>query len=309
MGRRSPASSSSTCPGSSRATARGPAARRARRAGAGAGRDLPRALELRARGAPEPARPPARAERLGQEHDRRLHDGARSSTTRRSTRGRSTASTGSSRRRRPSAARSASRSGKRGAADASTYAHLADDEIDAKLLVEVRDHPLFLIPVAERQRAPRAHVATQRARPAPEPSRRTTGSCAGQLSHKSQQVFEALLASYHGSYAEVLKHVQVERYFISRRYRVGAVTIGPQLSVDAAERQVTMDRSLAVAAAVAPGGHALRGEGRARRRGRRRCSSSATLLKRPLDAFKYLQLSIETGEVALTRRTCSSTAS
>src|SRR6202022_5037447 len=66
----------------------------------------------------------------------------------------------------------------------------------------------------------------------------------GQLSHKSQQIFEALLSSYDGSYADVLKHVQVERYFISRRYRVGAVTVGPQLSVDASERQITMDRSL-----------------------------------------------------------------
>ena len=70
----------------------------------------------------------------------------------------------------------------------------------------------------------------------------------GQLSHKSQLVFEALLASYNGSYTEVLKHVQVERYFISQRYRVGAVTIGPQLRVDAGERQVTADRSLAGAA-------------------------------------------------------------
>jgi serine protein kinase len=38
--------------------------------------------------------------------------------------------------------------------------------------------------------------------------------------------------------------VQVERYFISRRYRLGAVTLGPELSVDAGERQVTADRSL-----------------------------------------------------------------
>src|SRR3984957_5102872 len=33
-----------------------------------------------------------------------------------------------------------------------SYAHLTDEEVDAKLLVEVRDHPLFLIPVADRQR-------------------------------------------------------------------------------------------------------------------------------------------------------------
>ena len=45
--------------------------------------------------------------------------------------------------------------GQRGEADpvdpGATYAHLADDQIDAKLIVEVRDHPLFLIPLAERR--------------------------------------------------------------------------------------------------------------------------------------------------------------
>ena len=120
----------------------------------------------------------------------------------------------------------------------------------------------------------------------------------GQLSHKSQQVFEALLSSYHGSYIEVLKHVQVERYFISRRYRVGAVTIGPQLSVDAMERQITMDRSLqslppslqAVTLYEAKGELVDAAGG---------VLEFSDLLKRPLDAFKYLQLSIETGEVAL----------
>jgi serine protein kinase len=123
--------------------------------------------------------------------------------------------------------------------DAESYAHLSDEEIDAKLLVEVRDHPLFLVPVQER----RAMLQTAYARVgAAEPPNEWI--LRGQLSHKSQQVFEALLASYGGSYTEVLRHVQVERYFISRRYRVGAVTIGPQLSVDAAERQITMDRSL-----------------------------------------------------------------
>jgi len=32
---------------------------------------------------------------------------------------------------------------------AQSYAHLTDEEIDVKLLVEVRDHPLFLIPIAD----------------------------------------------------------------------------------------------------------------------------------------------------------------
>ena len=111
----------------------------------------------------------------------------------------------------------------------------------------------------------------------------------GQLSHKSQQVFEALLSSYHGSYTDVLRHVQVERYFISRRYRVGAVTIGPQLSVDAAERQITMDRSLQAlpASLQAVTLYDAKGELIDAAGG---VLEFSDLLKRPLDAFKYLQL-------------------
>jgi serine protein kinase len=179
----------------------------------------------------------------------------------------------------------------------STFAHLPDDQIDAKLLVEVRDHPLFLVPVDERQKllermmkdkdgdAPSEYFCDWILR--------------GELSHKSQQVFEALLSSYNGSYTEVLKHVQVERYFISQRYRVGAVTIGPQMSVDAAERQITMDRSLASlpASLQAITLYEAKGELIDAAGG---VLEFSDLLKRPLDAFKYLQLSVETGEVALT---------
>jgi predicted Ser/Thr protein kinase len=178
-----------------------------------------------------------------------------------------------------------------------TYAHLADDQIDAKLLVEVRDHPLFLIPVDERQKL-LERMAKEKEGETP-----TEYFCdwilRGELSHKSQQVFEALLSSYNGSYTEVLKHVQVERYFISQRYRVGAVTIGPQMSVDAAERQITMDRSLASlpASLQAITLYEAKGELIDAAGG---VLEFSDLLKRPLDAFKYLQLSVETGEVSLT---------
>src|SRR5579872_6022643 len=183
---------------------------------------------------------------------------------------------------------------KAGGRSASTYAHLPDEEVDAKLLVEVRDHPLFLVPVQERRAM--LEGAYKRAGATEPPNE---WILRGQLSHKSQQIFEALLSSYDGSYAEVLKHVQVERYFISRRYRVGAVTIGPQLSVDAGERQITMDRSLQ---SLPPSLQAVslyetKGELVDAAGG---VLEFSDLLKRPLDAFKYLQLSIETGEVALT---------
>jgi serine protein kinase len=188
---------------------------------------------------------------------------------------------------------------KESAADTGTYAHLPDDQIDAKLLVEVRDHPLFLIPVADRRALLERLVREKEGEPPAD------GFCdwilRGQLSHKSEQVFEALLSSYNGSYTEVLKHVQVERYFVSQRYRVGAVTIGPQMSVDAAERQITMDRSLASlpASLQAVTLYEAKGELIDAAGG---VLEFSDLLKRPLDAFKYLQLSIETGEVALTQQ-------
>ena len=134
-----------------------------------------------------------------------------------------------------------------------------------------------------------------------------TGSCAASSRTRASRSSRRCSPATSGSLAEVLRHVQVERYFISRRYRVGAVTLGPQLSVDAGERQITADRSLAALP----------------RRSRRLTLFEAygelidaaggvlefsDLLKRPLDAFKYLQITVETGEVALRSRTCRSTA-
>jgi len=181
-----------------------------------------------------------------------------------------------------------------------SYAHLGDDHLDSKLALEVRDHPLFLIPIPERRELlDRAFEEARETDASVEPP--CEWIYKGQLSHKSQRVFEALLASYKGSYTEVLKHVQVERYFISQRYRTGAVTIGPQMSVDAGERQVTADRSLS---ALPPSlqsmplyeatGELIDAAGG--------LLEFSDLLKRPLDTYKYLQLTVETGEVALSQQ-------
>jgi serine protein kinase len=174
-----------------------------------------------------------------------------------------------------------------------SYAHLPDDQMDARLFIELRDHPLFLLPIPERRR----FVETALGEAAtwddiPDWVRE------GQLSHKNRLIYDALFASYGGSLQEVLRHVQVERYFISRRYRTGAVTVGPQLSVDAGERQLTADRSLAALPAALQGlslfeafGELIEASGG--------LIEFSDLLKLPLDAFKYLQLSVETGQVSL----------
>jgi serine protein kinase len=179
------------------------------------------------------------------------------------------------------------------APETASYAHLPEDKIDSRLFVEVRDHPLFLIPHVQR------HELLNRvcqSKGLTEPL--TQRIYRGEMSHKNKEVFEALLSSYEGDLEQVLRHVQVERYFISRHYRCGAVTIGPQLSVDAGERQITADRSLGALPSSLQAvtlfeayGELIEASGG--------ILEFSDLLKRPLDAFKYLQLSVETGEVNL----------
>ncbi len=187
--------------------------------------------------------------------------------------------------------------GNNAAADLESYAHLDDSDIDARLVIELRDHPLFLVPVRER-------------RPMLDDLWREAGASGvapdwlrtGELSHKNKQIFEALLTSYGGDFRAVLRHVQVERYYISRRYRVGAVTLGPEMSVDARERQVTADRSVAslptslqATTLFDVSGELVEAAGGV--------LEFSDLLKRPIDSYRYLQLTLETGQVALSQQT------
>ena len=187
--------------------------------------------------------------------------------------------------------------GGKSASSGDTYAHLDDDQIDSRLVIELRDHPLFLLPIPERRA-----LVQQLYDAAGEKGSPPDWLMSGKLSHKNQQVFEALLSSYKGSLAETLRHVQVERYFISRRYRVGAVTVGPALSVDAGERQITADRSLASLPTALQATTLFEAHGELVEAAGGVLEFS-DLLKRPIDAFRYLQLTLETGEVPLSQQT------
>ena len=120
----------------------------------------------------------------------------------------------------------------------------------------------------------------------------------GDLSHRNRQIFEALLSSYHGDIAKVLRHIQVERFFVSRPDDPAVATVEPQMAVDARSRQLTMDRSLS---SLPPALQSLtlyevQGE---LVDGNRGILDFADLLKRPLEAFKYLLGTVEQGRVTL----------
>jgi serine protein kinase len=173
-----------------------------------------------------------------------------------------------------------------------SYAHLDEGAIDAKVLCELRDHPLLLLPVPMRQALLRETLGPDAAAQVPLELWKG-GPC-----HKCQQVFNALHTAYRGDLRKALAHVQIERWYVSRRYRVGAVTLGPQMAVDARERQVTASRSLAAlppslqnTTLFEPSGELVDAAGG--------LLEYSDLLKRALEHWKYLLLMIETGEVSL----------
>jgi predicted Ser/Thr protein kinase len=171
-----------------------------------------------------------------------------------------------------------------------SYAYLDDELIDARIVDELRDNPLLLLPRAERKALCDAVRAQHPGYVAPD------SLLHGELNHKNKKIFEALLLAYKGDYLKVLRHVQVERFHLERRYRQGLVTVEPQLAVDARARQITMDRSLqALPAALQSlsmfeyGGELVDAN--------RGMIEYADLLKRPLEAYKYLLNTVEHAEV------------
>jgi serine protein kinase len=175
-----------------------------------------------------------------------------------------------------------------------TFAYLDDELIESKIADEMRDHPLLLLPRAKR----RDLIARRLEAVGRGGFRSADYLLRGDLSHRNRQIFEALLSSYHGDLGKVLRHVQVERFFVSRRYRQAAATVEPQLAVDARSRQLTMDRSLASLPAALQSLTLYEYQGELVD-GNRGVIDFADLLKRPLESYKYLLGTVEQGRVSL----------
>jgi serine protein kinase len=118
-----------------------------------------------------------------------------------------------------------------------SFAHLDPERISAKIPCELKDNPFFLIPAEERRALLERLLAA-----APESERSrfiwTRYLTEGDLSPKSKTIYNVLLTSYGGDWKKVIRHIQVQRWYVSRRFRDGAVTIEPQANIDAHSRQI-----------------------------------------------------------------------
>ena len=176
-----------------------------------------------------------------------------------------------------------------------SYASLEDKDISAIITSELKDHPLLLLPIKTRQTLFEKAFKGDAARLE---TIRKSYLYNGDLSGRNRLIFDALLKNYKGNYQEVFKHIRVERLHINRRYSIGATTIEPQLHVDAQLQQITMDRRLA---SLPPSLQSLNlfqmsGEVVLANRG---ILEFSDLLKRPLDTFKYLLMTMESKTINL----------
>jgi serine protein kinase len=175
-----------------------------------------------------------------------------------------------------------------------SYAYLSNDAVDTRLSSEQRDHPLMLLSLKERQKLFNKikESSNHSNLVIPEILR------IGELSHKNRQIFDALLSSYNGDLAQVFRHIRVERFYFSRRYKRGMSVVEPQMSVDASIQQITSDQSISALPSAlrhltlyeifGPLVEANRG-----------LIEYSDLFKRPIEAWKYLLVTCEQAQVSV----------
>lgn len=176
-----------------------------------------------------------------------------------------------------------------------SYAHLAVEQIDARLPCELRDHPIFLVPQRERAKL---IENLRRDGKLPRDLVLSRYILEGDLSPRDRAIYDALLMAHDGDHAEVLRQIQVERFVVSLKYGRAVATVEPQMHVDAEAHQLTADRSIANLPRplqTVPL-HELGGPLVSANRGLLEYSD---LLKRPLEAFKYLLTTSEEASASL----------
>ncbi len=175
-----------------------------------------------------------------------------------------------------------------------SYAKLGDEEVAARLPNDLRDHPFLLIPIESRKEFLEKLIGkdkTEKLWPT-----LPLALTQGDLNPRCKEIATALLKANDGDIGKVLMHVQVERFFFSRRYRKGMVTVEPQLHVDAQFNMLSLNRNYSNLPASLQSLNLFTLSGDLID-GNRGGIEYSDLLKRPVDSFKYLLVACETGAV------------
>lgn len=176
-----------------------------------------------------------------------------------------------------------------------TYAFLDAKDIGSIIRCELKDSPLLLIPRAERR-----ELVEHALRLHPEIAQKENFNFDWvfefDLSQKSKWIYEALLGAHQGDWLEVMRHVQVERFFHSKKYRLGCISIEPQGNIDAQVRPVGFNGDALPTILHGLPLYEVDGDLIAANRGL--CEYS-DFLKRPPETNKYLLTTSEKGTIQL----------
>jgi predicted Ser/Thr protein kinase len=173
-----------------------------------------------------------------------------------------------------------------------SLAYLEPDQISFKLGCELKDHPLLLIPREERR-----EILGRALEDAGLEPRVPRWLEKGDLCPKCMAIYSALGNAYQGNWKRILEHVQIERLYMSKRYRRGAVVIQPQRNVDAASRPLNLEKSYRLPSILNQSSLSeLSGDLIDANRG---VVEYSDFFKRPLELSKYLLTTSEKGTISL----------
>jgi len=178
-----------------------------------------------------------------------------------------------------------------------TLAFIDESLVSCKLISELRESPIYLIPPEQRKTLFAEIIAANPDNAKLAERFQAPFLTEGLLSNKNKQIYDALIAAYRGDWMKVLRHVQVERYFVSRRYKTGVSAIEPQQAIDAGAKPVSFEHGVTLPP-VLQGlqlvdlfGELVEGSGG--------IVEYSDMLKRNLELNKYLLSTVERGELNL----------
>ncbi len=173
-----------------------------------------------------------------------------------------------------------------------SLAHLSADEVTFKVGDELKDHPLLLVPKADR-----ITLLDTLFKDAGETPRYPIFLKRGDLCAKNKAIYQALHNAHKGDWERIIQHIQVERIEISQRYRQCAVVIQPQRNVDANTRPLNLEKSYRLPPILNQSSLSeLSGD---LIDGNRGVVEYSDFFKRPLELSKYLLTTSEKGTISL----------
>ena len=177
-------------------------------------------------------------------------------------------------------------------ANIDSLAHARSEDIHFRIKSGLRESPLYLLPRQARidflEKAFRKHGMEFNP---------NSPICKHDMSHKYWEIYKELLTRYKGNWIEILKHVQISRLTISKRYRTCAVSIEPQRNVDAQAKALTLDKDYDIPQKLKQANlHEVYGD---LIDGNRGIIEYSDFFKRSIEVNKYLLTTAEQGTASL----------